>query len=529
MLGAAALGVSLASPIWLAPYTKVEESFTLQAVHDILTFGIGAGVAQFDHVHFPGAVPRSFLGPLLLAAPSTPALAVARTLLPLSSSDVQALVRGVLALATWLALLVFAHAVFRARTARAYFFWICAAEFHLVFWSTRTTPNGIAFPLVTAALAGVLGPWPRARLAGLAGLALIACTLRLEVLGLAAPAYLWAWLSGRVSFSRAVILGATSCALGAALSISVDSYFWSFVARDRLPGLGRYVWPEVSALFFNVVEGRSSEWGVAPWYTYWVTELPKLLAATHALLFTGLCSSAPGLSRAPLVFIAGFHVCLLSLLPHKEWRFILYTLPLWNAISAYGAIQQVRQLSATPARWFARLVPAMAIGLSLLLCMLYTFVSMHNYPGGAALQVAHTRLGDRSVHLHMDTLATMTGVSLFQSTHQTRPASSLVPSLEPRWVYDKTENLMPDADWCAFSHLLTEKEECRVAGDAPLFSQLGDPIEGLAGVRLKSISAYLRDLAQVPRESTLADAWRAVLPFVIHTKPVLYVCERTGC
>ncbi|WFD02786.1 dolichyl-P-Man:Man7GlcNAc2-PP-dolichol alpha-1,6-mannosyltransferase [Malassezia obtusa] len=131
MLGAAALGVSLASPIWLAPYTKVEESFTLQAVHDILTFGIGAGVAQFDHVHFPGAVPRSFLGPLLLAAPSTPALAVARTLLPLSSSDVQALVRGVLALATWLALLVFAHAVFRARTARAYFFWICAAEFHL--------------------------------------------------------------------------------------------------------------------------------------------------------------------------------------------------------------------------------------------------------------------------------------------------------------------------------------------------------------------------------------------------------------
>ena len=34
--------------------------------------------------------------------------------------------------------------------------------------------------------------------------------------------------------------------------MSVDSYFWGQQA----------LWPEISGLYFNVYEGRSSEWGV---------------------------------------------------------------------------------------------------------------------------------------------------------------------------------------------------------------------------------------------------------------------------
>lgn len=56
-----------------APYTKVEESFNMQAIHDILKNGIPiANVAEvfharFDHFTFPGSVPRTFVGAAILS------------------------------------------------------------------------------------------------------------------------------------------------------------------------------------------------------------------------------------------------------------------------------------------------------------------------------------------------------------------------------------------------------------------------------------------------------------------------------
>lgn len=67
-----------------SPYTKVEESFHIQATHDILAFGIpsplqlnSAAIRQYfqsnyDHFSFPGAVPRTFIGALGLATTSWP-------------------------------------------------------------------------------------------------------------------------------------------------------------------------------------------------------------------------------------------------------------------------------------------------------------------------------------------------------------------------------------------------------------------------------------------------------------------------
>lgn len=64
--------------LFVSPYTKVEESFNIQAIHDILVHGIpteNAGQffqANYDHVSFPGSVPRTFAGALILAGLSRP-------------------------------------------------------------------------------------------------------------------------------------------------------------------------------------------------------------------------------------------------------------------------------------------------------------------------------------------------------------------------------------------------------------------------------------------------------------------------
>lgn len=64
--------------LYVSPFTKVEESFNIQAIHDILKYGVPTQnvylklKAQYDHMTFSGAVPRTFVGPLILAAVAKP-------------------------------------------------------------------------------------------------------------------------------------------------------------------------------------------------------------------------------------------------------------------------------------------------------------------------------------------------------------------------------------------------------------------------------------------------------------------------
>ena len=63
----------------VAPYTKIEESFTIQATYDLLTYGLpfrnaSTVLAQYDHVKYPELhpVPRTFVAPLALAGAAWP-------------------------------------------------------------------------------------------------------------------------------------------------------------------------------------------------------------------------------------------------------------------------------------------------------------------------------------------------------------------------------------------------------------------------------------------------------------------------
>jgi alpha-1,6-mannosyltransferase len=104
----------------------------------------------------------------------------------------------------------------------------------------------------------------------------------------------------------------------------VDSYFWS----------QKLLWPELYGLYFNVYLDKSSEWGVSPPYAYFTTHLPKLLLSGSFLALIGLLvdRKARSFTGPSLLFVA-----LISSLAHKEWRFIIYTVPVLNVAAARGA------------------------------------------------------------------------------------------------------------------------------------------------------------------------------------------------
>ncbi len=64
----------------VTPYTKIEESFTIQSTHDLLRHGISLNgtddylSTNYDHILYPELhpVPRTFVAPLVLAGASWP-------------------------------------------------------------------------------------------------------------------------------------------------------------------------------------------------------------------------------------------------------------------------------------------------------------------------------------------------------------------------------------------------------------------------------------------------------------------------
>ncbi|EUB64386.1 Dolichyl-P-Man:Man(7)GlcNAc(2)-PP-dolichyl-alpha-1,6-mannosyltransferase [Echinococcus granulosus] len=135
------------------PYNKVEESFNIQAIHDIVYHR--NNISQYDHMEFSGPVPRTFLGPLFLALPwlFLPPIIPKATLQFIgelcSCNRIIYVVRAVLGLLLLHAMGKLGSA-FRERLRLLFcsrFLLITYTQFHLAFYSTRTLPN--IFALIT--------------------------------------------------------------------------------------------------------------------------------------------------------------------------------------------------------------------------------------------------------------------------------------------------------------------------------------------------------------------------------------------
>ena len=275
----------------------------------------------------------------------------------------------------------------------------------------------------------------------------------------------------RISPRAIISIGLKGGLVALAISVPLDSYLWQ-----------RPIWPELAGFYYNAIQGKSADWGTSPFYYYFTNLLPGLLnpLITTVLIPKSLFTSATRSLSAGLIEPSILFVAIYSLQPHKEARFIIYIVPSLTAAAALSASYVWERRPKT--RPFS-MINFLLISLVLLTCFaVSTFkllVSSLNYPGGEALSTLHSLLNQNSslvhtangqgiVHIHMDVLSCMTGISRFQQYPTVGLNSNGTLDLEhaPRIAgiltlitYDKTEEsskLLNPVWWNTFDYVLME-------------------------------------------------------------------------
>jgi alpha-1,6-mannosyltransferase len=417
-----------------APFTKVEESFNVQAMHDLLFHGLD--ISAYDHHEFPGVVPRTFVGALVTALPVWP-FVTAGVL-----SRLHALYACRIVLALYLSLAwsflrwsIRRHYGYVAAVAFAFFSMV---QFHVPFYMSRPLPNTFALGLTMFAT----GLWIRNRISAMVSfLAFAAVVFRAEIAVFALPVLLSELLFIRsISFGNLLRSGFTATLLSVLLTVVIDSVFWQ-----------RWLWPEWEVFHYNTVLNKSSNWGTSPFSWYFTSAVPRAMTGIYLLLPLGLY-----FQRHTMVRFFGpafLFVLLYSFLPHKELRFILYAVPIFTMVASVG---------------FAHVwVHDRTLFIHVSICVVmatamatagFGYVSMHNYPGGHALMHLHQSRAQYPGLIHMDTSATMTGVSRF------------LEQPELGWKYSKDESVH-DFSQAGYDYLLSGKQ--KVPGFELLFAEEG--------------------------------------------------------
>lgn len=501
------LVVSTTFMVLLAPYTKVEESFNVQALHDFINVGVDE-IMLFDHVTFPGSVKRTCLGILFLSLPSiffrdtmkkwagilvSLAILLHRTLPTsigmLSYGGIEEMftmtklpqlivTRFLLAIFTCVSLIHLRRSVLYScsQNSRLIGLWFSLLLYplpHIIFYSSRFLPNFLCFPLTNLGIAlFISGDITRS----LTILVFTGIVFRFEVL-IFTGILIVLCISGffrdgnsLISIREAIVSVGVSGIMSIFLCSRVDSYFWDV----------KFVIPEFESFVFNVIGGNSSDWGVESPMAYFTKYLPKLFAAGFGVvLILSLVFFILSLLNlkmfywkkeryrfevdyvnygvgtiTTLMWAALIYICVLSVNGHKEWRFLIYTVPIL-CIGAASTAEWMMSKSKILKRLMITLI-ILCYTFSLASSFFFGYISSWNYPGGDACQKLNLRLIDmygssqgtmlKPLIVHWDVGTCMNGGSLFTQISDNKVLGDgwleEEGGREPKfWViYDKNED-----------------------------------------------------------------------------------------
>ncbi|XP_078177957.1 homolog of asparagine-linked glycosylation 12 isoform X3 [Carex rostrata] len=435
----------------VVPYTKVEESFNVQAMHDILYHR--NNIAKYDHLEFPGVVPRTFIatsGAFVVSALASPLVSLMQFLHApkIYSLLTVRLMLGCIVLASLRHFRLQVKKKF-GNVVEAYFVILTAIQFHLLFYLTRPLPNIFAFALVNFAYAC----WLKGNAtATLRCLIIATVVFRCDTVLLLAPIGLELLLNKCISLWEAIKCGLITTLLSVGCTVFLDSILWQ-----------RTLWPEFEVFWFNSVQNRSSEWGTHPFHWYFTSALPRALFIAYPLSIIGVLLDRRIRQYIVPVFL---FVLLYSKLPHKELRFIIASVPIFN-LSASLAASRVHNNRKKHIWMLFYVIMLGSFLVSLGFSALTMIASYNNYPGGYALKKLHQADNSTKEKLvHIDAFTAINGVSRFCEN-------------EYPWRYSKEEGIVKEEYQSRnFTYLLNEHSV--IDGYQCLFA-----VSGFSGFRLK--------------------------------------------
>ncbi|KAK9120991.1 hypothetical protein Syun_018608 [Stephania yunnanensis] len=295
-----------------------------------------------------------------------------------------------------------------------FFVILTALQFHLLFYCSRPLPNILALALVNMAY----GFWLKdSYYEALKCLIFATIVFRCDMLLLLGPIALGLLLTKSISLWKVLKCCTGPALLCIGLTVLVDSVMW-----------GKFVWPEFGVLWFNSVLNRSSEWGTHSFHWYFTSALPRSLLAAYPLVVLGVLLDRRILSYILPVFMFVF---LYSKLPHKELRFIIGAVPMFNLSASIAASRLYN--NRKKAGWKMLYLIVSASLLASMGCSFIMFMASYdNYPGGYALKALHQNaLKTNQKHdlwIHIDSFSAMNGISRFSER-------------DFPWRYSKEENI----------------------------------------------------------------------------------------